>query len=232
TLLKKKEYNELINENNSDILEDCYELTTNGNYFLKDSLDEELMISLYSFMDGVNTVNEGFTILAIEEPKSNLHPTFQRVIYKDVMNNNTSVLMTTRSPYITSVAPLNSIVHLCPTKQGSIIHTTANISLADKEMQDLERYIDVKRGELYFGKGVILVEGIAEEYLIPSFANKIGESLDLKGIICCNINSTNFKPFVSFLELLGIPYVCITDGDYYTLITENGEQKRKYHILH
>src|SRR5699024_1104783 len=68
TLLKKKEYNELINENNSDILEDCYELTTNGNYFLKDSLDEELMISLYSFMDGVNTVNEGFTILAIEEP--------------------------------------------------------------------------------------------------------------------------------------------------------------------
>ena len=40
-------------------------------------------------------------------------------------------------------------------------------------------------------------------------------SLDRKGIICCNINSTNFKPYVQFLDTLGIPYVVITDGDYY-----------------
>lgn len=232
TLLKKEEYHKLIIEDNSNILKDCYEVTINGNYFLKGYLEEELMANLYSFMDSMNTVNEGFTILAIEEPEAHLHPTFQRIIYKDVMKNNTSVLMTTHSPYITSVAPLNSIVHLRSTKQGSIINTTANLSLTNKEMQDLERYIDVKRGELYFGKGVILVEGVAEEYLIPTFADKIGESLDLKGIICCNINSTNFKPFVSFLELLGIPYVCITDGDYYIWITEEGEQKRKYHILY
>ncbi|EKN5199272.1 AAA family ATPase [Staphylococcus pseudintermedius] len=232
TLIKKKEYSELITESNSYILKECYKVTANGNYFLKDDLEEALMTNLYSFMDSINTVSEGFTILAIEEPEAHLHPTFQRVIYKDVMKNNTSVLMTTHSPYITSVAPLDSIVHLRSTKEGTIINTTANLSLTEKEMQDLERYIDVKRGERYFGKCVILVEGVAEEYLIPTFADKIGESIDLKGIICCNINSTNFKPFVSFLDLLGIPYVCITDGDYYTWITEEGEQKRKYHIMH
>src|SRR5699024_8903068 len=89
TLLKKEEYSELIIENNSNILKDCYEITTNGNYFLKDNLEEELMANLYSFMDSTNTVNEGFTILAIEEPEAHLHPTFQRIIYKDVMKNNT-----------------------------------------------------------------------------------------------------------------------------------------------
>lgn len=232
TLLKKEEYHELITEDNSNILKECYRVTANDNYSLKDNLEEGIMNSLYSFMDSMNTVSEGFTILAIEEPEAHLHPTFQRVIYKDVMKNDSSVLMTTHSPYITSVAPLDSIVHLRSTKEGTIINTTANLSLTKKEMQDLERYIDVKRGELYFGKGVILVEGIAEEYLIPTFADKIGEPLDLKGIICCNINSTNFKPFVSFLDLLGIPYVCITDGDYYTCINEEGEQKRNYHIMH
>lgn len=231
TLLKEEKYNELINEKDSEILRECYKITSNGNYSLKDTFEEELIEQLYSFMDRYNTVNEGFTILAIEEPEAHLHPVFQRIIYKDVMKNNTSVLMTTHSPYITSVAPLNSIVHLRSTEHGSIINTTADLDLTAKEIQDLERYIDVKRGEIYFGKGVILVEGVAEEYLIPAFVEKIEEPLDLKGIICCNINSTNFKPFVLFLDKLGIPYVCITDGDYYW-ITENEEQKREYHTLY
>lgn len=199
--------------------------SSKGNYFLKDNLDNELISKLYSFMDNYYSSKEGFTILAIEEPEAHLHPTFQRIIYKDVMKNNTSVLMTTHSPYITSVAPLNSIVHLRTTQEGTVINTTADLDLSDKEKQDLERYIDVKRGEIYFGKGVILVEGIAEEYLIPAFAEKLGKPLDLKGIICCNINSTNFKPYVRFLDFLGIPYVCITDGDYYINVEENGEIK-------
>ncbi|MEK4254799.1 TOPRIM nucleotidyl transferase/hydrolase domain-containing protein [Ureibacillus sp. FSL K6-2830] len=232
TFLKKEKYIELLEENDSEILEECYVQSSKGNYFLKDNLDNELISKLYSFMDNYYSSKEGFTILAIEEPEAHLHPTFQRIIYKDVMKNNTSVLMTTHSPYITSVAPLNSIVHLRTTQEGTVINTTADLDLSDKEKQDLERYIDVKRGEIYFGKGVILVEGIAEEYLIPAFAEKLGKPLDLKGIICCNINSTNFKPYVRFLDFLGIPYVCITDGDYYINVEENGEIKRKFHTLH
>ncbi|PWG68351.1 ATP-dependent endonuclease, partial [Enterobacter mori] len=39
--------------------------------------------------------------------------------------------------------------------------------------------------------------------------------LDKESIICCNINSTNLKPYEQFLEALGVPFVVITDGDYY-----------------
>lgn len=236
SILKEDTYDTLALEKESSILPDCYEKNDSNNYILKKDIQEKDYAKLYSFMDNNFSSNNGFTLLAIEEPESHLHPALQRIIYKDVMKENTSILMTTHSPHITSVAPINSIVHLHSTKNGTVINTTASLKLDDRDKKDLERYIDVKRGEIYFGRGVILIEGVAEEYLIPSFAEKLGMSLDKKGIICCNINSTNFKPYVQFLDTLGIPYVVITDGDYYIWEEKKNkkgilEPKKKFGIL-
>jgi putative ATP-dependent endonuclease of the OLD family len=226
SILKEDKYVELLKEEGGDILRECYEINDKKNYILKKELDKDNHKLLYEFMDNFSSSSKGFTILAIEEPESHLHPALQRIIYKDVMKKNTSILMTTHSPYITSVAPINSIVHLKPSNTGTKINTTASLNLESKDKMDLQRYIDVKRGELYFGRGVILVEGVAEEYLVPSFADKLGMPLDQKGIICCNVNSTNFKPYVKFLDTLGIPYVVITDGDFYTFELKDGKEKK------
>ncbi|WP_166000859.1 AAA family ATPase [Bacillus sp. Cs-700] len=223
SILKSDIYEQLLSEDGSEILKYCYFRNENNNYILTDEISKVDHQSLYDFMDNFFSTSEGFTILAIEEPESHLHPGLQRVIYKDVMKKNTSVLMTTHSPYITSVSPINSIVHLRNSQNGTKVKTTASLKLNNRDKNDLERYIDVKKGEIYFGKGIILVEGIAEEYLIPSFAELLEYPLDNKGIICCNINSTNFKPYVKFLDALGIPYVVITDGDYYYLDDKNNK---------
>lgn len=223
-ILKEDSYFKLLEEEDSEILTICYEKNDKSNYILKEKLTPENLTTLYTFMDSNIGDNNGFTILAIEEPEAHLHPALQRLIFKDVMKQNTSVLMTTHSPHITSVAPINSIVHLRSMKTGTNVKTTASLKLGERECKDLERYVDVKKGEIYFGKGVILVEGVAEEYLIPSFAEAIHMPLDKKGIISCNINSTNFKPYVQFLDALGIPYVVITDGDYYFRETADSDR--------
>lgn len=214
-IIQKDKFNELLKEKNSEILYQCYKENKNKKYLLKDQIADDEYSNLYTFMEDNVASNKGFTILAIEEPESHLHPALQRIIYKDVMKNDTSILMTTHSPYVTSVAPLKSIVHLRSSNQGTMVKTTASLNLNDRDKKDLERYIDVKKGEIYFGKGVVLVEGDAEEYLVPTFAELLSCPLDRKGLICCNINSTNFKPYVQYLNALGIPYVVITDGDYY-----------------
>lgn len=93
----------------------------------------------------------------------------------------------------------------------------------------MERFIDSNRGEIYFGKGIIFVEGIVEEYLIKQFADRLGQSLDENGIIICNISSTNFLPYLKLVNILNIPYVVITDGDYYEIADET--EDRNYHVM-
>lgn len=235
TYIKKAKFEELHNKSGGEILDEAYEINEKGNYFIKADVGEELKNKLYSFMDEYDPKCDGITILAIEEPEAHLHPIYQRLIYKDVIRNNkNSVLLTTHSTHITSIAPINSIVHLHRTPDGATrLKTTSTLKLNDSEVIDLERYVDVKRGEIYFGKGVILVEGIAEEYLVPKFAEILSMPLDEKGIVVCNINSTNFKPYVKLLQALQIPFAVITDGDfYYENVSDKGEIAREFHVMY
>lgn len=234
TYLKKSKFDELKMIKNGEILDSAYEVNGKCNYFLKGNLNTRTKENLYKFMDTHDPKSDGVTILAIEEPEAHLHPAYQRLIYKEVIkNSNSSVLLTTHSTHITSIAPIKSIVHLHKNKDGGTeINSTTTLNLSSDEFLDLERYVDIKRGEIYLGKGIILVEGIAEEYLIPRFAELIGKPLDEKGIVVCNVNSTNFKPYAKLLMNLKIPFVVITDGDfYYENVSVDGDISKEFHIL-
>lgn len=230
SLIKEDKYNELIAFANGEIVKDTYEQSQNSNYFLKEKITDDQYKVLYAFMAKNMPISNAVTILAIEEPEAHLHPVNQRLIYKDVIkNSNNSVLLTTHSTHITAIAPIASIVHLHNDgTMGTEIHATAAMPMDEGEFLDVERYLDVKRGEIYLGKAVLLVEGIAEEYLVPRFAELLGKPLDEKGIIVCNINCTNFTPYVKLLHSLDIPYAVITDGDFY-VINDKGE--REYHKM-
>lgn len=231
TYLSGTKYDELFANPDSAILAEVYEKNEKGNYFLKEDLNNK-ELEIYNFMEKYQPNHEGVTILAIEEPEAHLHPVYQRLIYKDVIrNSHNSVLLTTHSTHITAIAPIDSIVHLHAKNDcGTIVNATADMEMEPGEFIDVERYLDVKRGEIYLGKAVVLVEGISEEYMIPKFAELLYKPLDEKGIIVCNINSTNFTPYVKMLRSLEIPYAVITDGDFYYWGEKDGEQARVYHI--
>lgn len=230
TLVKREKMDVLKSQTESNILEEVYSITQFGNYKLKEGLSEEKLKELYQIMTDNSDTQGGFTILAIEEPEAHLHPINQRLIYDNIINqNDSSVILTTHSTHITSITPIEYMVSLRKNKVGSTeINSACLLKITEGEKLDLERYIDIKKSELYFGKGIIFVEGIAEEFLVPSFANLLGYNLDKFGIFICNINSTNFKPFINLAIQLNIPFTVITDGDFYYI---NDTNERVYHKL-
>ena len=159
-----------------------------------------------------------FTLVAVEEPEAHLHPHLQRkvfgTLFEESEQEGRSLILTTHSPNIASVAPLHSIVLLKDEKnEGTKAYSLARITLEDEDLEDLQRYLNVTRAEVLFSRGVIFVEGDAEAALLPVFAKSLGYDLDELGITVCSVSGTNFSPYVCLAAALWLPFSVVTDWD-------------------
>jgi putative ATP-dependent endonuclease of the OLD family len=159
-----------------------------------------------------------YTLVCVEEPEAHLHPHLQRRVFQKLFMQQKDLprglFLTTHSPNIASVVPLNSIVLLkCGIDKKTEAYSLARLALSAVDLEDLQRYLDTTRAEILFSRGVVFVEGDAEAALVPVFAKSIGYDLDELGISVCNVGGVNFSPYVRLAAALSLPFVVITDWD-------------------
>jgi putative ATP-dependent endonuclease of OLD family len=84
----------------------------------------------------------------------------------------------------------------------------------------LQRFLDVTKANLFFAQGVILVEGDAENILMPTIAEIIGKPLSKHGVSIVNVNSTAFLRYSRIFRRkdvaqgqMSIPVAVVTDCD-------------------
>ena len=133
--------------------------------------------------------------------------------------------MTTHSVHLAETSEISRMNILKTKDKCSIaMQPTNNLNKFGKDhlklqglnlVECIERYLDARRNVLLFSKGVILIEGDAEEILIPNISKAaLGISLDEIGIGLVNIGSTAFEYIASLFDSSRINRYCAIISDY------------------
>lgn len=129
--------------------------------------------------------------LIIEEPEAHIHTHIQKTLFDRLNYGDTQIIYSTHSTHISDVSNVENM-NILAKKEGyaEVYHPAVGLS----DTTAIQRYLDAIRSNLLFAKGVILVEGDAEELLIPVMVKEVlGVSLDELGISLINIRSTGFE---------------------------------------
>lgn len=175
-----------------------------------------------------------FPILSIEEPEAHLHPSLQSKFLRFLENNlkkeeqARQVFVTTHSTHIASAVELDSVI--CLYKD---INSDFKVGYPAKAFNDsnedqrskiyVKRFLDATKSNMLFAERVIFVEGVAEELLLPCFAEYLGLEDKLIDEHTCVI-SVDSRTFNHFLKIFSYDsennthainkkVVCITDAD-------------------
>jgi len=159
----------------------------------------------------------GLRLGLVEELEAHLHPQAQMQVIEAFQKQDTiQLILTTHSPNLASKLKLENLI-ICNNANGFPMGE-AYTKLGKDNYKFLEKFLDTTKANFFFAKGVILVEGWAEEILIPSLARAIGINLTEKGVSIVNIGHTGFdhysKIYLRTAEpFMTIPVAVITDAD-------------------
>lgn len=177
----------------------------------------------------VNKSNwSGLRLALIEELEAHLHPQAQMKVVEGIMQTKgQQTILTSHSPNLASKVPLDSLIMVNGSQvfpMGRAEDGSSYTKLDNDDHQFLQWFLDVTKSNLFFAKGVIFVEGWAEEILIPALALKlkslglIAKNLTEAGVAVVNVGGTSQLRYAKIFcrtagPTMDVPVAVVTDVD-------------------
>ncbi|MFC3748692.1 ATP-dependent endonuclease [Paenibacillus sp. GCM10012306] len=163
----------------------------------------------------------GPRLALIEEIEAHIHPQAQLRVIKHFENSaqetGMQYIFTSHSPILAASMDLQNLIFIYNDKAFSM--RKGETMLEEKDYEFLERFLDATKANLFFARGVIFVEGDAENLLLPVLAEVIDRPLHKYGVSIVNVGSLAFKRYSSIFlrtdenKKMNFPVSIITDLD-------------------
>lgn len=165
----------------------------------------------------------GSKLLLIEEPEAHLHPQRQlrvmQYLQHEACQRDLQVIVTTHSPNLASVVKLGNMVMMQDGRPFPFAEEQT--MLAKSDYRFLERFLDVTKANLFFARGVLIVEGDTENILLPVLASLLGHDLTEHGVSVVNVGGVGLRRYARIFQRrdveedgeLGVRVACVTDMD-------------------
>ncbi len=166
------------------------------------------------------------TVLLLDEPALNLHPSAQRKLCPLLRNKQGQSFVITHSPYllpIESEQDLHAIIRLYREKNSTHWARLLNNEQSTLTQQEASGLLKELRasadfGAMLFSNGVIMTEGetelgaLALWFAESEIAKEHGSPVDLNLALLDVGGQNNFRKYVGFAKAYNIPWAIVCDG--------------------
>lgn len=176
----------------------------------------------------IGSEDDCFPLLLIEEPEAHLHPQRQLRLMQFLQQKaneppsdrqKIQIIVTTHSPNLASAIDLDNLVLLQAGKAFPLAFGHTELNRSDYGF--LRRFLDVTKANMFFARGLLIVEGDAENILLPTLARLIERDFTENGVSIVNVGGTGLRRFARIYQrknpskdgIVNVPVACVADFD-------------------